>query len=285
MKAYGYVYMVRNKVNGKIYFGITENNFDTRYDGNIAKYTHNDHLKNSIKEYGIENFEINPQFDVAYNEDDLWDLEDLYICVYNTLDKRYGYNKRRSGSERKGHGKHSEESKNKMRESQKALYDNGYVNPMQDYEWSEEQLQQKSDSMKAYYQTEEGKQQLEHHSTSMKGKLAGEKNPMYGVHRYGEDSPHYGHKHTEETKQKLSEIRKEKGLSKGDKNPNAKAVICLETLDVFTTVKEAIKWCGSGAIGLQIKGERKSAGKHPITGQKLHWMYYDEYLKQKEVIH
>ena len=117
-EVYGYVYMVKNLVNGKLYFGITVNDFDTRYDGNIAKYTHNDHLKNSIEKYGIENFEINKEFDVAYTEDDLWDLEDMYICLYNTLDSKYGYNKKQSGlkasskigeccrDERKSAGKH-----------------------------------------------------------------------------------------------------------------------------------------------------------------------------------
>lgn len=280
MEAYGYVYMVRNLINGKIYFGITENDFDTRYDGDIT-HTHNEHLRHSIEKYGIENFEINKEFDVAYNQDDLWDLEDMYICLYNTLDKHYGYNKRRSGSKRKGFGKHSEESKRKMSESQKALYDNGYINPMQGYEWNEEQLQQKSNSMKAYYQTEDGKQQLKHHGEIMKGKLSGDKNPMYGVHRYGEDSPHYGHKHSEESKRKISEAHKGKYV--GDKNPKARAVICLETGQRFTTVKEAQEWCGSGAIGMQIKGQRKSAGKHPETGEKLHWMYYDEYLEQQAI--
>ena len=32
---------------------------------------------------------------------------------------------------------------------------------------------------------------------------------MYGIHKYGKDSPHYGCKHSEETKRKLSKKRKE----------------------------------------------------------------------------
>ena len=114
---YGYVYMIRNKVNGKLYFGITVNDFQTRYYGNILKYTHNEHLKHSIKKYGIENFEINEQFDIAYNEDDLWDLEDMYICLYDTI--KNGYNERRSGSKHKGRGhfNHKEETKNKITEA------------------------------------------------------------------------------------------------------------------------------------------------------------------------
>lgn len=118
---YGYVYMIRNKVNGKLYFGITVNDFQTRYYGNILKYTHNEHLKHSIKKYGIENFEINEQFDVAYNEDDLYNLEDMYICLYDTI--KNGYNVRRSGAKCKGRGHFdmTDETKNKMSDSAKRI--------------------------------------------------------------------------------------------------------------------------------------------------------------------
>ena len=36
------------------------------------------------------------------------------------------------------------------------------------------------------------------------GDFAGEKNPMFGIHRYGKNSPHYGKKHSNETKKKMS---------------------------------------------------------------------------------
>lgn len=39
-------------------------------------------------------------------------------------------------------------------------------------------------------------------------KMCGSGNPMYDVHRFGEDNPWYGGHHTEETKQKLSELKK-----------------------------------------------------------------------------
>ena len=237
MEIYGYVYMVRNKVNGKIYFGITEDDFDTRYRSDIATHTHNEHLKRSIEKYGIENFEINKEFDVAYNQDDLWDLEDMYMCLYNTLDRRYGYNKKRSGSKCKGCGKHSEESKRKLSETRKE-----------------------------------------------KGLAKGEKNPNYGKH------------FSEGTKQKMSELKKGKPLSEehkrkmseahkgkrlGSKNPSAKKVICLDTLQVFDTLKEAGEWCGVGrtTIGNYLNGYSKYAGKHPETSEKLHRMYYEDYLK------
>ena len=155
---------------------------------------------------------------------------------------------------------------------------------MQEYTWSEKQLQQKSDSMKAYYETEQGKQQLERQSERLKGRFSGENNPMYGVRRYGEDSPHYGKPHSEETKQKLREKALERDMS-GSSNPNSKKVICLDTKQIFDSGIGAQEWCGtsSKAICKCCRGNSKSSGKHPITGEKLHWMYYDEYLKQKEV--
>ena len=80
---------------------------------------------------------------------------------------------------------------------------------------------------------------------------------------------------------KMSEARK--GKYAGEKHPSAKKIICLEAEQVFTTIKEAREWCGCGSsnICLCLKGRQKSAGKHPETGEKLHWMYYDEYLKLK----
>lgn len=45
----------------------------------------------------------------------------------------------------------------------------------------------------------------------------GKQNPMYGVHRYGEESPHYGKHHTDETKQKMSDVKK--NMYSGEKNP------------------------------------------------------------------
>ena len=37
--------------------------------------------------------------------------------------------------------------------------------------------------------------------------LYGDKNPMYGVHRFGKDAPNYGNRYSTETKQKMSKKR------------------------------------------------------------------------------
>lgn len=110
---YGVIYMIRNKVNNKIYFGQTteKNGFDRRYKNNIEEYTHNEHLKRSIKKYGIDNFEIVKEFDIAYSKEELDKLEDIYIKLYDTVNSKCGYNKKYGGS---SNGKISEETKIKM---------------------------------------------------------------------------------------------------------------------------------------------------------------------------
>lgn len=55
-------------------------------------------------------------------------------------------------------------------------------------------------------------------------------------------------------------------------------VQCIETGEIFSNASQAAKWCGLKSqcdISNYIQGKagKKSAGKHPITGEKLHWKY------------
>ena len=141
----------------------------------------------------------------------------------------------------------------------------------------------------------------------------GENHPLYGkklseehkkkFEHKGEKNPMYGKTHSEETKRKIGEAVKEhfainghpKGMLgkhhseehkrkrsealKGSNNPGARTVKCIETGRIFSTIKEASEWCGlksSGDITNCCKGKQKTAGKHPITGESLHWEYYVE---------
>jgi hypothetical protein len=65
-----------------------------------------------------------------------------------------------------------------------------------------------------------------------------------------------------------------------------KKVICLNTNEIFNSQIEAsnkynIKKTSISAC-CRNYGYYKSAGKHPITGERLKWMYYDKYLKQQK---
>jgi len=62
------------------------------------------------------------------------------------------------------------------------------------------------------------------------------------------------------------------------KNKHGKKVINLNTMEIFNNIKEAnIKYRGD--IHACLSGKCKSAGKHPITNEKLVWQYYSEYIK------
>ena len=59
-----------------------------------------------------------------------------------------------------------------------------------------------------------------------------------------------------------------------------KLVQCLETGQIFSSSREAANWChlkSSSPIKDYCRGANnyKSAGKHPETGEKLHWRYLD----------
>ena len=96
-------------------------------------------------------------------------------------------------------------------------------------------------------------------SESHIGKCKGENNGMYGKHC------------SEESKNKIRE------KLTGNKNPSAKKVQCIETGEIFDTIKQAGEWChiGHSDIAALIRGKQKSAGKHPSTGEKLHWKYVE----------
>ena len=96
--------------------------------------------------------------------------------------------------------------------------------------------------------------------TGLKKSNKGVNNPMYGKH------------HTEETKKKIGGVHKGKT---GEKHPRSKKVKCITTGDVFVCIREAgIKYnVANQDIGRCCKGKRKSAGKHPVTGEKLIWEY------------
>jgi hypothetical protein len=59
---------------------------------------------------------------------------------------------------------------------------------------------------KTYNLSKESREKISNFAKNRLGDFAGDKNPMFGVHRYGKDSPHYGKKHSEETKKRLSNL-------------------------------------------------------------------------------
>ena len=130
--------------------------------------------------------------------------------------------------------------------------------------------------------SEETKKKIsEHHAD-----FSGENHPMWGKHLSEETKEkirqaRLGTTHTEETKKKLSEA------TKGNNNPRAKFVLCIETGQIFSTAKEAAKWAGvnNSCLCKACNGRIKTSGGY-------HWEYItkeetdaiQEYYQEENII-
>lgn len=56
----------------------------------------------------------------------------------------------------------------------------------------------------------------------------------------------------------------------------SKKVKCLNTGEIFASVKEAERWCNSTKVGECCNKNRQHAGKHPITNELLEWVFANE---------
>lgn len=243
------IYIHKNKINGKVYIGQTSQKPEKRWD-NGRGYETSSKFYNAILKYGWDNFEHTILYTNLTLEDANKKEQEL-INQYKSCEDEFGYNITSGGY----NFKHSEETKRKI----------GIANSisLQGNKWSEEQRELISkmftgegNPFYGKHHTEETKQLISEHR---KGKCAGEAHPMYGKH------------HSAESLQKISNNRKSKG---------GKQIKCLNTGDIFPTMMDAARWCGlknAASIGQVCNktGKQKTAGKDPITGEKLKWEFVE----------
>ena len=106
-------------------------------------------------------------------------------------------------------------------------------------------------------------------------------------HSTGGKTSSIGYARTAEYKHKISESTRGKKKTKEHVLKLSRIVICITTEEIFTSMKDASdKYKVSFShISHCCSGKRKTAGKHPETGEKLIWMYYEDYIiKSKEEI-
>ncbi len=242
------VYIHRNKINGKIYVGQTCQIPEKRWD-NGRGYETSTRFFNAILKYGWDNFEhIIIKQNLSQEEANI--LEIQLIKQYQTQNDKYGYNITSGGS----NYSHSEETKKKIGKANSiALKGKTHSS-----DWSKKISQKFTGQGNPFYgkkHTEESKRKI---SENRKGKLTGKEHPMYGK------------KHTEESLQKMSKNRQGKA---------GKRVLCINTGEIFNCMMDAARWCGlsnSSSIGQCCMGHQLTAGKHPITKERLKWKYLDE---------
>lgn len=86
---------------------------------------------------------------------------------------------------------------------------------------------------------------------------------------------------TQEQKDRMS--KKLTGLLVGEKNPMCRAVYCPDLDEEFYSAHKAHEVTGAPTNGISCccNGTQKTAGKHPITGEPLHWEYVDKSYIEK----
>ena len=222
--------------------------------------------------------EENPDNDnIVYGWTCMTFMKNDYQERYKITEEEYETLKKMQSELMKGNKRNpfTEEIRNKMSIAQK----NRFSNPEERKKYSEICSGENAHFYGKHHSEETKKKQSE--------RKKGELNPNYGKHYSeeerrrlsellsGENAPMYGKHHSEETRRKISEantnpseetrqkMRQAKiGIYNGANNPQAKAVICLETKNIYGAAAVASKQTGIRANNICqcCRGERKSAG-------------------------
>lgn len=170
------IYLLTNTENNKVYVGQTWLTYEKRMGKYGEGYSNSPYIYHAIQKYTLDKFAYTTLTECETQEE-ADKLEDYYIIKYNSRDLNIGYNLKEGGS----HGRHLEETKQKMSENA--------FSPWLGKHLSEEMKQKISDSRSGIPHTEEWKQE---NSEMMKEWHANNPHPMEGKH------------HTEEAKQSMS---------------------------------------------------------------------------------
>ena len=268
------IYIHKNKINGKIYVGQTCQKVEYRWNKGKGYDTCPLFFK-AIQKYGWDNFEhIILEENLTKEEANV--KEQYYISLYKSNDRIFGYNIQSGGNNHTV----TDDSREKSRQHAQQLWQNEEFRNSQSIRmkelWQTEEYREKQKlSRKPHAVTPENRQKmldgyqkyLQEHGHPQKGKYrTKETREKISCKMIGENNHRFGTIPSQETKDKRHKTYIENG--------HGTRVRCIETGEIFSTITDAAKWCGlksSSGIHDNISGIKKSAGKHPITKEKLHW--------------
>ena len=187
-----------------------------------------------------------------------------------------GYNMTDGGDGTTGHIL-SEESRQKMSKSLKERYKNGlkawnYGLPATD----EQRERLRKASLNRIF-SEETRKKLSDAHKGKRPNTAGK--PLSQETKDRISKALKGHATTDETKEKISKAHKGKYTT--IESSRHKPIYCIELNEIFWGAKCAADKYNieKSNIGLCCRGKRNYAGKHPITSEKLRWLYADKAIE------
>ena len=90
------VYQHKNKINSKVYIGITSRTPEERWGSNGCNYKSSPYFYNAIQKYGWNNFEHNILYTNLTKEEACKKEQEL-IKSFNSMDREFGYNSTSGG--------------------------------------------------------------------------------------------------------------------------------------------------------------------------------------------
>ena len=248
------VYVHTNKINGKMYVGITGRDPEKRWNGG-AGYKGSSHFACAIKKYGWDNF-AHAIFADKLTEQEAMHMEELLISRFNLQNPDYGYNTKSGGT----NCSIPEETKKKIGNALR-----GREHP----EWVR----------KIQSESKKGKKLSPEHCAAIskgnKGRPRTEKE-MAAAKRLGEANSgdnHWTHRlggMTDEMRKHVSEgLKKYFETHSGHESSNKKKVQCIETGIIYESIEDAaqkLHICRSQISEACVGMKRKTAGK-------CHWKF------------
>lgn len=279
-----FIYKYTNKINGKIYIGLTTRTVEIRHKEHLKDINNGSYFHRVMKKYGINNFKLETLCE-CNNFEELKEAEKFYIKKFNSFanaNKSNGYNLTMGGEGTIGFN-HSDKTRLGLSVAKIEFYKHN-IHPAFGVNKTEENKEKQRKIMSD-------------------GRYDGEKNPYYGKKhskeirsvmsekaktRCAEGRHNWkGNKHTEESKRLIGSYHKGKTISRkqrenqskmfsGEKNPSALKVLCTTTGEIFNYMGEASIKYGIDRSNLTkcCKGKTKWCGIHPETKEKLNWSYY-----------
>lgn len=243
-----YIYITTNLINGKQYIGQHKGDYNDSYLGSGILIT------KAIKKYGKDNFTKEV---LAYcnSREEADEKERYYIEKYNAIDSDNFYNCQEGGTGGDGWRACKRWMEQHPEEAKKVYQTNG----KKIQEWAKNNPEKAKENTLAMI---EGARQWRKNNPEQAKET---------VKRLQEGRKKWQTTHKEEYQAQIDDWR-----NRGTE-ANRVSVICITTGEVFKSQSEASRHYPTAYqanITKCLKGTRKSAGRHPDTGEKLMWAKY-----------
>lgn len=244
------VYVHVNKINKKVYVGITSQTTEERWGKNGKGYQSSPHFWSAIQKYGWKNFE-HIILETHLTKDEASEKEKFYIKKYNSINPDYGYNLREGGLNGFKPCQETFEKAKKASQERKGTFG------------KKVKCITTGDVFQSIAEAERWSNTCKIGECCRKNRKHAGTHPITGERLEWE----FAQDNDIVTIHCLEKII--------DRAPRKNTpVMCENTGKIFSSYQEAAKWCGlkdDSNIGRCVRGERQSAGKHPETKEKLRW--------------